>query len=221
MSGAASSGATLRRAVAAFPDVLASTVFVLAWIAPWILGTQIVIALMITMILEFLAVHSGAFIGLTVLDPEISRLKRALAVLGFGAVYMLFALGFSIGFGVWWPAVVFAWLLLGKFALIWISPVRQAEEHDRHMTVLFVSMFAYFGGILVTAFLPLPRLGVDEQILQAAAAALGSGLWVDEPQTVLAFGAMYFGTLAWAKWSYRPLWASPKRQSTAGPRGQS
>ena len=28
----------------------------------------------------------------------------------------------------------------------------------------------------------------------------GSGEWVDKPHTVVAFGALYFGVLAWSKW---------------------
>jgi hypothetical protein len=27
-----------------------------------------------------------------------------------------------------------------------------------------------------------------------------SGLWVDEPHRVIAFGAIYFGLSAWSKW---------------------
>lgn len=41
----------------------------------------------------------------------------------------------------------------------------------------------------------LPELGVTAGV-QVELALPGSGLWIDEPQRVLAFGALYFGLTA-------------------------
>ena len=45
---------------------------------------------------------------------------------------------------------------------------------------------------------PLPRLGLDAQVVGAADLP-GSGQWVSKPHTVVAFGLFYFGLLAASK----------------------
>jgi hypothetical protein len=159
------------------------------------------------MLLEFLTVHSGGFIGSALTDPAKSRGDKTRAVLVFGAMYLLFAGGFSFAFDAWWPAAVFAWLLLAKFAQIWLAPVAGGIESERQNFFIGFSVVCYIVGVFATVMLPLPTLGVDEAA-RAAAAIPGSGLWVEEPHRVLAFGALCFGAMAWAKWRWQPGWTS-------------
>lgn len=191
------------RALSALPDLVSCSMFLLAWIAPMALGAIWIKNLMITMILEFLSVHSGGFIGTALVDPGKSRANKTRIVLVFGLFYMLFAAAFSLAFEAWWPAAVFAWLLLAKFAQIWLVPLPGPVERTRQTFFIGFGVLCYVLGVFATTFLPLPTLGIDADV-RAAAAIPGSGLWVDEPHRVIAFGALYFGAMAWAKWRWRP-----------------
>jgi len=53
--------------------------------------------------------------------------------------------------------------------------------------------------VVATSLLPLPRLGLQPDVV-ATLGLPGSGQWIESPQTGIAFGALYFGFLAWAKW---------------------
>jgi hypothetical protein len=56
----------------------------------------------------------------------------------------------------------------------------------------------YVLGVFVTVILPLPRLGITPEVV-AQLGIPGSGLWVERPHTVIAFGLLYFGALAAVK----------------------
>lgn len=191
------------RMVAALPDLVSCATFLLVWIAPGVLGAAWVKNLMVTMLLEFLTVHSGGFIGTTLANPDASRWTKTKVVLGFGSFYLLFAGAFSLAFEAWWPIAVFGWLLLAKLAVVWLAPVPTAQEQARQSMFTAYAIGGYVLGVMLTSILPLPRFGIDEAVVNAAAIP-GSGLWVDEPHRVVAFGALYFGFMAWAKASWRP-----------------
>jgi hypothetical protein len=191
------------RLVAALPDAVSCAMFLLVWIAPGVTGAAWVKNLMVTMLLEFLTVHSGGFIGATLANPDASRLAKTKVVLGFGSLYLLFAGAFSLAFEAWWPIAVFAWLLLAKLAVVWLAPMPTGQEQQRQMAFTAASVAGYVIGVFLTALLPVPRLGIDETVV-AAAAIPGNGLWVDEPHRVLAFGALYFGFMAWTRWAWVP-----------------
>jgi hypothetical protein len=58
--------------------------------------------------------------------------------------------------------------------------------------------------VVLTAVLPLPRLGLIEALLPQLEIP-GSGLWVDDPHRVIAFGLLYFAVLSWSKWKLAAL----------------
>ncbi len=196
-------GHPVGRIAAALPDAFSCAVFLLVWIGPLTLGAVWVKNLMITMLLEFLTVHSGGFIGTTLASDSATRATKSKVVVGFGAFYLLFAGAFSLAFEAWWPVAVFAWLLLAKFALVWLAPLPGPAERQRQGYLVGASVVGYIGGVFLTLFLPLPELGIDASVREAAAIP-GSGAWVDEPHRVVAFGALYFGFMAWAKWHWQP-----------------
>ena len=68
------------------------------------------------------------------------------------------------------------------------------------MTLWAVSVAAYVLGVIVTATLPLPALGITPEVI-ASLQLKGSGEWIARPYTVLAFGTLYFGVQAWAKYA--------------------
>lgn len=191
------------RAVSALPDAANAVAFAWVWMFPLSVGAGWVKSLMIVMLLEFLVVHSSGFIGMTVVDPGKSRATKVGVITGFGLLYLLFAGAFSLAFGEWWPLAVFGWLLLGKFALVLFAPVPGAHERSRQGYLMATSLVAYVGGVFLTSLAPVPQLGIDDAV-RSAAAIPGSGLWVEEPQRVLAFGMLYFAIMAWARWAWVP-----------------
>jgi hypothetical protein len=203
MSAGSAQPSVIGRLLGAVPDALSCAMYLAVWIAPLAVGAEWVKNLMITMLLEFLSVHSGGIIGSVLANENTSRAKKSMAVAGFGLFYMLFAGGFSLVFSAWWPAAMFAWLLLAKFAVIWLAPQPGPLERQRQQFFIAFAVVGYLGGAFLTALLPIPELGIDA-VARAAAEIPGSGLWVEEPHRVVAFGALYFGAMAWAKWRWRP-----------------
>jgi hypothetical protein len=194
------------RALAALPDAVTAAAYALAWWAPLHFGADTVKNLMLLMLIEFLVVHSGGFIGSTVLSDTLSRRAKSLTILGFGSFYMLFAGAFSLGFHSWWPTLSFLWLLLAKFASVWLMPLPRAAEVQRLTTQWGISVLFYLLAVFVGVLLPLPRLGLGADTVPMLGLT-GSGLWIEQPHTVIASGMIYFAAVAWSKWAYRPEWA--------------
>lgn len=206
---------TLRRAIAAAPDAVTASFFVYAWIHPLGFGTTLVGDLLLVMLLEFLLVHSGAFIGNIVLSPA-ARWKKTLGVLGFGAFYMLFVLGFAYGMNRPWAIYAFGWLLVARLAMVWFAPMPREDEIRRQQALWGTGALFYILGAFATTLLPIPELGMTAQVReQLGIAATGKGLWQQKPQTVLAFGALYFGAMAWVRWKLAT--ELPKTTTPASP----
>jgi hypothetical protein len=200
------------RMLAALPDALTSALFVIAWIAPGFLGPQRVKDLMLTMLIEFIVMHSSGFYAGIVNADDLSRTKRLLAITGLSAFYLVFVVGFSLGFHSTWPIWAFGWLFLSRFLHLWTTKSESSENAQRMMTSWAISGITYLGGVFATVFLPLPALGLTP----AAIAALGipsnmSGLWIEKPWTVIAFGALYFAVLSWTKFKGFQLAMKPAR----------
>ncbi len=191
----------LGRIASSLPDFVTATIFFITWIAPDTLGGNAVRDLMLVILLEFLVVHSSGFFGGVVFADEVPRLKRTLSILGLGTFYLLFAVGFSFAFSVWWPALVMLWLLLGKISAIWFAPVTHEQERTRQMTFWGISALFYVIGIFATTLLPMPEFGVTGS--GSTYDIPGEGLWVDYPHKVIGFGTLYFVTLGYFKLSYR------------------
>ena len=67
-----------------------------------------------------------------------------------------------------------------------------------------VGMICYLGFVMVTSIVPLPAFGVTSNMITGVIGNAG-GSWVEEPQTVLAFGFLYFGATAWSE-LYNHAW---------------
>jgi len=177
--------------VSASFDLALAAVFLLTWIEPGSAAARPAGLLVLVMLLEFITVHSSAMLGSTWAadEPRAKRLKQVGLMTG---AYALLVGAFSAGFGTWTPFVAFWVLSANRLAGMLLGgrpgPVakREAERSWARSVVL------YLAGASVTLFVPVPRLGLTPQIMEGVDIA-GSGLWVDEPWRVLAFGAFYFG----------------------------
>ena len=62
------------------------------------------------------------------------------------------------------------------------------------------SVAAYLFAVAVTSIVPLPRLGLREDLQPRFGFGDSmSGAWVEQPQSVVAMGALYFALLCAAK----------------------
>ncbi len=188
---------SLRGLISALPDAATAALYAICWFAPASLGYGWIKTLMLLMLIEFVVVHSGAFLGQTVLgnSPRSTKIK---SIVGLGAVYMLLVLAFSVALGEWWPVAAFGWLLVGKFLMVVLEPRPRDEERQRLTSIWAASVAAYVFAVLAAAFLPVAEFGIHAAA-RAGAAIPGSGLWVEQPQSVIAAGLIYFALLAWIK----------------------
>lgn len=189
---------TFSHVLSAIPDTLTALFFATVWIAPMTFGASSVRNGMLIMLVEFILVHASGFIGAHLLGPRIGMRDRILFVLGFGVFYLLFIAAWAWSFRQWWPFFAFGWLLVGKFMMAMDARLPTDERRLRMQSDWAVGVMAYLGGVFATIFLPIPRLGITPEVIRDLNLP-GGGLWVDKPQTVIAFGAIYFGVLAWVK----------------------
>lgn len=186
------------RLLAALPDAVTAGVFLALWIAPLRFGDGGVRTAMLVMLVEFVLIHAAMFLGTRVLSAR-TPARRIALLLVFAGFYGMFIAAWSVVFRAWWPLLAFAWLLLGKAAIA-ADPGRSETERLRRMqSDQLLATLAYLAGAFATTLVPLPRLGIGADVVPRLGLP-GGGLWVEQPHTVIAFGALYFGLLAWSKW---------------------
>ena len=217
----------LRRLAAAAPDATLAGIYLWCWINPLGWRKTLVAELMLVMLVEFLVVHSGPFLGVLVMgdDSSVSRATRLKMLLGLGAVYLLFAGGMSAAFETWGPVLVFVWLIGAKLFAILLGRRQDGAEQTRQMALWGLSVLFYLGAVFATLLLPVPEFGLTRH--GHAYGVPGEGEWVSHPQTVIAAGLLYFGALALVKLLENPSWwaqwgnaqaAQSRRSSSAASR---
>jgi len=184
-----------RRLLAAAPDTITALLFLLTWIDPTLPGPNQVKALMLTMLIEFVVMHSGVFYAAIAGMNYASRLKRASMFTGLTLFYSTFIVGFAFAFDSVWPIYAFAWLFVSRFLHIWISPAHTGRSMDPQLSLWVFSAAMYVLGVFATVLLPLPRFGITPEFV-AMLHLKGSGEWIDRPYVVLAFGFFYFAAQA-------------------------
>ncbi len=199
------------RVFAALPDAVTSAIFLTAWIAPDVLGPVWVKNLMLTMLIEFIVMHSGAFYA-AVAASSGSRLQRSMMLTGLTAFYGIFIAAFSFAFKSTWPLFAFGWLFVSRFAGLWTH--EDATKRELVSRAWAMSVVFYLLGVFATIFIPVPQLGLTPEFV-ASMHLSGSGLWIDKPQTVIVFGAFYFGALARFRFYLTAKAASPSARTTA------
>jgi hypothetical protein len=190
----------LSRAALALPDAMSSGAFLLLWIAPFALGPHGVRNALLLMIVEFLLIHAAAMLGASLEDSHRGRGAKARSLLGFGLFYGMFIAAFALIFEAWWPVLALLWLLGSKLLRLF-DLLRSEDAHARRVADWGLQAVVYLLGAFATLFLWLPELGLGG-LSQTDLDLPGEGLWVEQPHRVLAFGALYFGALAWVKWKH-------------------
>jgi hypothetical protein len=183
-------------------DLATAFLFAATWYRPDWLGQHWVKSLMLVMLVEFLVVHSFGFLFVA---TEEGGAKSVAMLFGFGAFYLLFAAAFAAAFKSWWPVWMFGWLITSKLWALLTGAVDSAAQQSYVTSVWVVSVLAYLLGCFITVLVPLPRLGVDKHGHAYGIAKDASGVWVEQPHRVLAFGLLYFTCLGVARIALAPV----------------
>jgi hypothetical protein len=181
---------SIRRVMSAAPDLLLGGSYAITWVSPTALGARSFDYLLLMLLFEFIVIHSSAFMGMAILG-DISRLKRVGIVLGFGLFYSTFVAAFAAIFHTWWPATAFAALTLNRLTPVLFGTRFTEDQSALQAAGWAISVGLYLVGAFATVLLPIPHLGVTADVI-ANAHLPGSGLWVEEPYRLLAFGAFYY-----------------------------
>lgn len=144
----------------------------------------------ILMVMEFFLVHAG-FMSLAVVLTREPRLRAGL-FLGLAAFYVLFLMAFWFGSDGSPIVIGAAALLAGRL----VDSLGGGEHGFGERTFVSVSgVLLYLGGAFASA-LPenFPPFGFTPNVMAELRPAFGDmgGLWFDDPQRVVAFGAAYF-----------------------------
>lgn len=196
-------------------DAALAATYLASWIEPDGRWARPIGNLMLVMLLEFVIIHSAAFMG-RAWTTRATLATRARTMLGFAVFYLLFAAAWAAAFGVSWPVLAFLLLVLNRLISMYYDPhpsdaTREAHERGWAMATVFYLAFAF-----ATTFLPIPRFGIDEAA-RLAADLPGSGLWISQPHRVIAFGFVYFAATAVAETRRRWREMNRSRSVAAGP----
>ena len=181
--------------VALAPQFATAVTYLAAWLVPGSVPVALARALFLGMVLEFLLLHSDAFLNLaTGVDKGASfgaRLRGSLAVLVFGSIYLLMAGAIGWATHSTTPVWTIAWLLGGR--IFEVAVVGDSASAGETRTASWLRhLFLYIFLAILTSVVPLPALGLTPEIVTGFHLP-GSGTWVEKPQSALAFGFLYFG----------------------------
>ena len=183
---------TVGGVISALPDFALATVFLVTWFVPKAFGLDTVNSLLLLMPVEFITIHSTAFMQ-KVIYADTNRFLIVLQVILLTLFYSLFLGAISLGFHVWWPLFSF-WALTGKRILsIMMNRQPRGEKLQQIQRAWIVSTLAYIVLISV-AFLPLPALGLTPENMSGVKMT-GSGDLVSHPEHLMFWGLCYYGAL--------------------------
>ena len=174
---------------AAAPCFYLSWVLVNVWREPlaWDEGNWVRLGVGL-MVLEFVLLHSGAFM-IAILEQGKALQHQMKMALGLLAFYSLMVWGFSQTLDS--PALVwiFAGIILGRSIGLLLNP---AESKQAIMARSAICVILYLLIVFGTIFLPVPEWGISSSVLTEVYPDRGSGLWETEPERAIAGPALYF-----------------------------
>ena len=140
------------------------------------------------LVLEFILIHSGAFLNYFMTQK--AGWERDKKMIGMTAFYSLFGVSIALAMHSWWILGSFVLVMSGR---LW-SLFAGQNDMDRAVSVRRVAASALLYLLLTfaTLFIPLPRGGLNEPLLDEVWPTRGNGAWEREPERALAMGAAYF-----------------------------
>jgi hypothetical protein len=183
----------MRRAAAvvgASPDFVVAGAALVTWVDPSVLGEDKVSWFLGLMLLEFIVVHSSAFLGAVAFGSG-SRPRKLIKMTGLSLFYSLFAAAFAATIGESWPFWVFWGLTANRMLGVTLGAAPAHHEREYIQTMWAISGVSYLTAAFLTLLLPIPALGVTPEML-GVALENSSGVWVDAPHRLIAFAFVYF-----------------------------
>jgi hypothetical protein len=114
-----------------------------------------------------------------------------------GYVQAVIAVAFAFGFKSPMLFHSFLWLIGGRFLALLLgisgSATRLLMAHS------VVAMMIYIGMVVLSVFLPWPRLGISTEIAARTRVPNASGIWIEEPHRAIGAATVYFVLLAIAE----------------------
>lgn len=184
----------VRRSVASSPNVILALAFFVTWVEPEALGAGMHRYFTMVLLLEFITIHSAAFMMWALLAGErvLAKILRAVAL---GLFYTLFILAFTADGGEQWPLAAF-WLLVLNRIMTFVAGEGDEAARITLATASWVwSIFWYIAAVALSVMLPMPRFGWTSEYL-ALHPLPGKGLWFEDPQSLMAGGFIYFTAMA-------------------------
>ncbi|MBW7887262.1 MAG: hypothetical protein H3C35_02745 [Bacteroidetes bacterium] len=168
-------------------NYLIALLFLVTWTHPNTLGNDMLNSLSVIIFMEFIIIHSAAFMTVVFfLDkPPLTKLA---AFFGLGIFYSIFVIAYSVSYGEWWPLWSF-WLLIINRLIAMFSGKKDENFITSAVAVWASSVFAYIIGIFAFLLLPVPEFGITEEARKQFTA---STLWFSDPASLLAFGVFYY-----------------------------
>ncbi|MEQ8956182.1 MAG: hypothetical protein RL120_18785 [Gammaproteobacteria bacterium] len=141
------------------------------------------------MLLEFVLIHSGTFLGAFLVTKAV-KLKQRLQIIAVLMVfYSVLVLGTALSLDSMELLVIFGTVSLGRIAILF-------DDSEQSGQLLLarsaVGMILYLLVVMASIFLPLPQWGLSGEVLNQVYPDRGSGVWEQEPQRALAGAAIYF-----------------------------
>ena len=140
------------------------------------------------LVLEFILIHSGAFLNSFMTQK--AGWERDKKLIGLTAFYTLFGVAIAFAFQSWWIFGSFVFVMSGR---LW-SVFAGQDDMDRAVSQrrVVASAMLFLGLTFATLFLPLPRGGLNDALLHEVWPTRGGGAWEQRPEIALAMGAAYF-----------------------------
>ena len=199
-------------------DLVLAGLFIVTWVDPLRFSDTLVKSLMLVMLMEFFAIHSGAFLGAVLLSP-LGRIKKLAALTGLGAFYSLFIGSFGWRFGTLWPLGIFWLLIVNRMIEVLAGEAPDGMERTIMKRGWAAGVLFYLLSVMLTTVLPVPQLGISGSVVTLQDLT-GSGLWIDQPWTVIAAGSLYFTLIGLSAMTRHRLFKSgdnqPRKVTVAG-----
>lgn len=175
---------------AGLPCLYLSSVLVRVWMDPlaWDEGRWVPYGIGLLMV-EFLVIHSGGFIGgLTAMKGG----KRWFVLVALVLLYAVMGVGMSLIVESSGLLYVFGLVLVGRvidFATLGPKGVRVMLGRS------LLSIPLYMAVTLLTVALPVPRLGITAGVAHAVMPQGQGGIWLEEPQRAICAATLYYAAL--------------------------
>lgn len=185
-----------RRSLAAVPDGAAAAVSLWIWLQPLAWKRELVGVVVLAMMIEFVVIQAGPFIGRIVYGERLGLTprERRVKAITLGAVYLVFAGLAAASFNLWFPFFLFLWLFGAKVFAALVGRRPDAVGREREMAYWAVSNVVFFAVIFAAMVVPVPMLGITED--GSFYGLSGRYEWANYPYEAVASACIYYGTMA-------------------------